>query len=283
VPSQLAKVARLAGQLIRLPFVNPRGLREVTGILSGVTADVIDPKVDVLPIPPVTLEALLAEEAEPLALHIHSFPKERFSVSLIEAVALSVLMRKANARRAFEFGTHRGVSTTQLAANLAEDGELFTLDLPSGDRRTQFDLDNPGDQEVAVSRQKADLIPEELRHRIRFLEGDSAKFDPGPYRGSMDFIFVDAAHTAEYVRNDSEKAWAMLRPGGIVAWHDCRPQTPDVVQYLRQSNYLPWRIAGTTIAFAAKPVLGWDPQPKPDLGVETNRELDSHAAAVQRT
>ena len=69
-----------------------------------------------------------------------------------------------------------------------------------------------------------------------------------------DFVFVDAAHTAAYVRNDSEKAWAMLRPGGIVAWHDCRPQSPDVVKYLRNCPFAVSRISGTTLAFATKPV-----------------------------
>jgi hypothetical protein len=53
--------------------------------------------------------------------------------------------------------------------------------------------------------------------------------------------------------NDSEKAWAMLRPGGIAAWHDCRPQNPGVVKYLRSCKYNPHRILGTTLAFAVKP------------------------------
>ena len=57
----------------------------------------------------------------------------------------------------------------------------------------------------------------------------------------------------DYVKNDSEKGWRMLRPGGIIAWHDCRHQDPGVVRCLLQSDYKPIRIAGTTIAFAAKP------------------------------
>jgi predicted O-methyltransferase YrrM len=84
------------------------------------------------------------------------------------------------------------------------------------------------------------------------LAQDSAAFDPKPYENSMDFIFIDGAHSYEYVLNDSEKAWAMLRPGGIAAWHDCRPQNPGVVKYLRSCKYNPHRILGTTLAFAVK-------------------------------
>jgi hypothetical protein len=57
----------------------------------------------------------------------------------------------------------------------------------------------------------------------------------------------------DYVKSDSEKGWRMLRSGGIIAWHDCRPVDPGVVRYLLQSSWLPRRIAGTTVAFATKP------------------------------
>jgi hypothetical protein len=250
--SDFAKAARLATRLVQLPFVNFRGLREVAGVALDTAESVIDPNADVLPIPAVGIEELMAEEKDTLPLHIYGFPQERFSIALIEAVALAVLMRKTRARRVFEFGTHRGVSTTQLAGNLPADGELFTLDLPRNDRRTQLELDNPAEIEVSTFPQKADLIPLPLRKQIRFLEQDSALFDPSPYRDSMDFVFVDAAHTAKYVKNDSEKGWAMLRPGGIIAWHDCRPQSAEVVAYLRQCSYRPRRLIGTTVAFATR-------------------------------
>jgi hypothetical protein len=36
----------------------------------------------------------------------------------------------------------------------------------------------------------------------------------------MDFIFVDASHTYEYVLSDSNAALQMLAPGGVIFWHD---------------------------------------------------------------
>ena len=69
----------------------------------------------------------------------------------------------------------------------------------------------------------------------------------------MDFVFVDGAHNYDYVKNDSEKGWRMLRRGGIIAWHDCRHQDPDVIRFLLQCSFEPVRIAGTTVAFATKP------------------------------
>lgn len=250
----LKKSARLFGRLCRLPFVNPRGLHEVAGVALASTEGVMDPELDVLPIPSVLMVDLVSEkETKIWNVAIRPFPKITFSVTLEEAVGLGMLMQKCNAVRAFEFGTHRGVSSTQLAANLPENGQLFTLDLPRSDTRHHFKVDDWAEKEVANYPVKGDLIPEELRKKVTFLEQDSALFDPTPYAGTMDFIFVDAAHTMEYVVNDSDKAWVMLKPGGIVAWHDCRAQSPDVVKYLRACKYNPKRLGGTTLAFAEKP------------------------------
>lgn len=246
-------MAKLLGRLCKLCFVNPRGLREVSGHALAQTEGVMDPEIDVLPLPKVAAVDLHDGGAQAWNVNVQVFPAITFSVTLMEAVSLGVLMRKCRARRVFEFGTHRGVSTSQLAANVPDDGEVFTLDLPRTNTQTHFKVECAAEKEVANFPRKGDLIPEQLRSRVHFLEQDSALFDPKPYAESMDFVFVDAAHTMDYVVNDSEKAWIMLRPGGIVAWHDCRAQSPDVIKYLRGCPYKPRRIGETTLAFAEKP------------------------------
>ncbi len=251
--SNLGKAATLFGRMCRLMVVNPRGLREVSGVALGLSEYYLDPELDVLPIPAVTMMDLIADETQAVNAKVVAFPQIGFSITLDEAMGLAILMQKCRARRVFEFGTHRGVSTSQLAANLPADGAVFTLDLPREDTSTRFEVNDWAEKEVANFPRKGDLIPENLRGKVTFLTQDSALFDPKPYANTMDFIFVDAAHTREYVVNDSEKAWAMLRPGGIVAWHDCRPQSPDVVKFIRACNYNPKRIIGTTLAFAVKP------------------------------
>jgi predicted O-methyltransferase YrrM len=243
----------LFGRLCTLTVANPRGLREVLGVALGLSEYYLDQELDVLPIPSVTMMDLIADETQAAHATIVAFPQIGFSITLDEAMGLAILIQKCRARRVFEFGTHRGVSTSQLAANLPADGAVFTLDLPREDTSTRFEVNDWAEKEVANFPRKGDLIPENLRGKVTFLTQDSALFDPKPYANTMDFIFVDAAHTREYVVNDSEKAWAMLRPGGIVAWHDCRPQSPDVVKFIRACNYSPKRIIGTTLAFAVKP------------------------------
>lgn len=69
---------------------------------------------------------------------------------------------------------------------------------------------------------------------IRQVYGDSVNFDFSPYHGVMDVVFIDGAHTADYVKNDTEKALKMLRPeGGLMIWHD--GPLYGVVKYLGES------------------------------------------------
>ncbi len=243
------------GSFMQPSFVNPRGLHEICGIALAGTEGLMDLEIDALPIRRIYLIDLVGEhEGRVWNVAVCPFPKVTFSILVEEALGLGMLMKKCQATRAFEFGTHRGVSSTQLAANLPEQGQLFTLDLPRSNTHTHFTVENAAEKEVANYPVKGDLIPEELRKKVTLSgAGFEQLFDPTPYAESMDFIFVDAAHTIEYVVNDSEKAWAMLKPGGIVAWHDCRAQSPDVVKYLRSCKYRPLRIHGTTLAFAEKP------------------------------
>jgi hypothetical protein len=38
----------------------------------------------------------------------------------------------------------------------------------------------------------------------------------------MDLIFIDGSHAHSYVESDTKKALRMIKPGGIIFWHDYR-------------------------------------------------------------
>jgi hypothetical protein len=246
------KAADLSWNVLKTSITNPTGLRFICGMAHWASEQVKDRRCDISRINGVSIQDLLPEGEAPLKIEFAVFPKTRSSIALIEFLGLVLLMKKANARNIFEFGTYKGVSITQLALNVPPDGNIYTLDLPDDTSATQFVITNPEDVKIAIESGKGTLVPAELRPRIQFLQQDSAVFDESPYVGKMDFVFVDGAHNEAYVRNDSEKGWRMLRSGGIIAWHDCRVQDPAVVDYLLNSSYAPSLITGTTLAFAIK-------------------------------
>lgn len=250
--STARKMALLCARLARIVCTNPRGLSHVVGTALSVSADVADRSADLLRLPRVGVEDLLPEGPTDEHIRLAVVPKTNASISLLEALALALLLRKARAENVFEFGTYKGVSITQLALNVPAQGRIYTLDLPDESGESLYPIPSPKDAVLVRESVKGSLVPPDLRERIQFLREDSARFDETPLRGTIDFVFVDGAHNLEYVRNDSEKGWRMLRPGGIIAWHDCCPQDPDVVRYLLQCPFRPTRITSTSLAFAVK-------------------------------
>jgi predicted O-methyltransferase YrrM len=183
---------------------------------------------------------------------MQTFPGIGASISMLEGAALAAFIQKVGAKRIFEFGTYKGVSTTQLALNLPDDGMVYTLDLPEDHPAYTLAIPKAEERQIAAETGKGILIPQELSHKVTFLRSDSAKFDTTSYLNSMDLVFVDGAHSYEYVKNDTEKGWDMLRPGGIMVWHDCTPSHPDVVRYLKLHTPIPTLIRGTALAFVKK-------------------------------
>lgn len=127
----------------------------------------------------------------------------------------------ANARRIFEFGTYRGQTTCGLAS-VCKDAQIYTLNLPLNDDPRYAPYIG-----MYIARS-----PD--RDRINQIFCDSRTFDTTPYCRSMDYIFIDGDHSYEGVKNDTEKALQLLKPGGIIVWHDYAAKSPGVLEYLAE-------------------------------------------------
>ena len=57
-----------------------------------------------------------------------------WSLDLQELAHLLTVAKSVDARRVLEIGTYDGFSALNLAANVPEDGEIVTIDLPDGDQ-----------------------------------------------------------------------------------------------------------------------------------------------------
>jgi hypothetical protein len=127
-------------------------------------------------------------------------------INQAELFIVNVLARYRKARNIFEFGTFTGRSTYYFT-HATPETHVITLDLPPGPSRTIPDVG-------------LYFIGSDREDRITQLLTDSRKFDPAPFEKKMDFIFVDGDHSYEGVKNDTEKAFKMLAPGGVILWHD---------------------------------------------------------------
>lgn len=125
-------------------------------------------------------------------------------VPLPELLTLAGICRYLKPRRIFEIGTYTGSSSLVMAINSPADTEILTLDL------------QPGEKIGSAFRNTT------YSSKVRQLYGNSLTFDYTPYEHTVDLVLVDANHSYEAVRSDTEKAFTLLRPGGVIVWDDYR-------------------------------------------------------------
>jgi len=122
-----------------------------------------------------------------------------------------------------EIGTFDGRTTINMAINAPSDCVIYTLDLPAGND-TAFDVDARETQYIEKAESGARFKNNEkyapYRGGITQLLGDSGSFDFSAYYGACSLIFVDGSHTYDYAKSDTLQAMQMVKPGGVILWHD---------------------------------------------------------------
>lgn len=149
---------------------------------------------------------------------------------------LACIAKSLRALRIFEIGTLTGYTSLVLASNVPQ-ATVHTLDLPPGTAPELpiwgSDSCNflPGDTPRAWHGR-----PEESRIILHL--ADSARFDFEPFRGMFDVVYVDGAHSWEYLAKDSDSAFTLVSARGAIVWDDYWEETPEVVAYLNSRKDL---------------------------------------------
>lgn len=138
-----------------------------------------------------------------------------------EAEILALLTRLAplRPRRVLEIGSAAGGTLFLLTRVAAPDALLVSIDLPEGHFGGGYNLLRAGLYRSFARRGQ----------RIVLLRGDSHR--PAMRRRlaaalggeGLDFLFIDGDHSAAGVRQDFEDYAPFVRPGGLIAFHDIRP------------------------------------------------------------
>jgi hypothetical protein len=188
-----------------------------------------------------------------------TFPDDGSSISFREMVVICSIVWLEKARVVFEIGTSHGVTAFNIALNLPEDGVIHTLDLRSvaGNSEcveTVYDVTISDRKMIFDDRQSRRFLSSPVEAKVDQLYGDSALFDYGPYKKQCDIVFVDGSHSPGYVESDTKAAFELVRPGGLVLWHDYNdgffwPAVHHCLNRLAR-NCVIHRIRGTMLAVA---------------------------------
>jgi predicted O-methyltransferase YrrM len=131
------------------------------------------------------------------------------------AAEADCLVRHARGKqRLAEIGVWQGGTTARLRAAMAPNATLFAVDpFPKG--RLGFST-----QRAIATREVARVANGQVVW-IRHTAADASR-DPVVGRGGFEFVFLDALHTYEGLREDWD-AWSpLVAGGGVIAIHDSR-------------------------------------------------------------
>lgn len=177
------------------------------------------------------------------------------NVSEVEIEYLSRIAQFYLPDKVFEIGTFNGRTAMHLAENTPRSSRIFTLDLPKSAMANTLLRIKSGERKFIDKDRPGELFRDTpYAAKITQLLGDSAQFDYSELAGTIDLVFIDGSHSYEYVRNDTEVAFKLLRNGkGIILWHDYGWK--EVIQALNEYRRLDARfkdlvhIEGTSLAF----------------------------------
>ncbi|MDB4900119.1 MAG: hypothetical protein JWN53_1927 [Gemmatimonadetes bacterium] len=140
-----------------------------------------------------------------------------------EAWVLAALARRA--RLLFEFGTCTGKTAYLWARNAPADARVVTVTLRPEDRGAYRGAGEDAAHDTDAALAESDFARfvysgTDVEQKVEQLYGDSKALDVSPWAGQCDLVFVDGSHAYSYVISDSRKALELVKPRGIVLWHD---------------------------------------------------------------
>jgi predicted O-methyltransferase YrrM len=166
------------------------------------------------------LPVVALEEIAPFATEfkVSRPPDWGGSMTITEISSLCHLVAARHPRKVLEIGSFRGLTTLNIAMN-APEAEIHTLDLPPNFDPAETKFVN-NDASVIRSRGFYYYEQREEATRIRQHYGDTATFNYKEIGGGVDFCLIDAAHSYEYVRNDTARSLSLMTDDGLMLWHD---------------------------------------------------------------
>lgn len=128
---------------------------------------------------------------------------------LIDLALLRALARRYDRCRYFEIGTWRGESVANIASIADECVSLCFSD----DEMRQKKL-----SESIIKNHR--FFSKELKN-VTHIGHDSHSFDFTSFTKGFDLIFIDGGHYYEDIKNDTQKAFGLLRNNSsVIVWHD---------------------------------------------------------------
>jgi hypothetical protein len=153
-----------------------------------------------LKLPVINIRALFDDfDRQPVTLR--ELPLGPWSSPVADIVMLAKMALCLQPKRVLEVGSYRGYTTKILAEHTPEETRIIAFDRDP--RHGSAYRDTP--------------LASKIERRIGNVDRAAFACDAA---GVYDFIFLDADHTYEAVKSDTEVLLPLLAPSGAFVWHD---------------------------------------------------------------
>lgn len=158
-------------------------------------------------------------------------------VSYQEFALLAALVRWARPRKVLEIGTFYGWTTHNFALQLDSNTEVVTVDLPDG-VIGRLEQDGWNERYIPTSIITPIFLQYQTQDRIRRVRADTADLTVRELGDGFEFIFIDGAHSAVYIENDTRLALEVAAEQAIIIWHDYGKARhwPGVIEFLHNAS-----------------------------------------------
>lgn len=153
-----------------------------------------------------------------------------------EAEVIAALVASTDPKNVVEIGINDGRTAAMLLSQIPGIKRYIGVDVttdyqPSLQQQRRELVNQPGR-----------MVPEEHRAKLSLMVMPRGSFDAAPLLQLMgkifDAVFIDGDHGVEAVRHDTALALSIVRPGGVIIWHD-------------------YGVVGTQVASVLKQMPGW--------------------------
>jgi predicted O-methyltransferase YrrM len=142
------------------------------------------------------------------------------STAPLERFLMAYLVRYFQPKTILEIGTYRGTTTRLFLDNMPATTKIYTVDLPLGTEAAEIEASTDA-RLIKHRRLGIDFQGHPLEKNVTQVLGntmDQKTWENIP--AEIDFAFIDASHSYEAVKVDSEQTFKKLSSRGVVLWHD---------------------------------------------------------------
>jgi len=162
-----------------------------------------------------------------------------------ECAVLVALLRRVRPRVMVEIGIASGLTARRVLEHVPTIERYYGVDVPS-DFVTTLRC-----QQSEVQHKPGRWATHDPRFRLVLRPQGS--LDVADQLEPCDAVFIDGDHSYDAVMHDSDTAGKLIKPGGVIVWHDYGNPGVEVTGALEQLRAAGWpitHVAGTWLAFA---------------------------------